>query len=162
MDGGRMGTSKVMIKVFVGNSSLFRRTFILLTVIPCEDKFSQISSSLTPSSSLHLMTHFDELRDACPHTPPSPTRGHAAADNLQTVMPGIHGWYVHPCTTVRFPHTQGSLGYDRRNPPLTCERPFIANQKERNVWFNDALNTFYLWLYGIGHMVKDHSDRERE
>ena len=27
--------------------------------------------------------------------------------------------------------------------------------------FNDALNTFYLRLYGVGHMVKDHSDRER-
>ena len=26
---------------------------------------------------------------------------------------------------------------------------------------NDALNTFYLWLYGIRHMVKDHSDSER-
>ena len=24
--------------------------------------------------------------------------------------------------------------------------------------FNNALNTFYLWLYGIGHMVKDHSE----
>ena len=24
--------------------------------------------------------------------------------------------------------------------------------------FNDALNTFYLWLYGVRHMVKDHSD----
>ena len=30
-----------------------------------------------------------------------------------------------------------------------------------NVLFNDALNTFHLWLYGIGHMVKDHSDNER-
>ena len=58
-----MGTSKVRIKVFVGNSSLFRRTFILLTdVTPCEDRFSHISPSLTPSSSLHLMTPFDELR----------------------------------------------------------------------------------------------------
>ena len=28
--------------------------------------------------------------------------------------------------------------------------------------FNDALNTFYLGLYGVGHMVKDHSDSERE
>ena len=28
--------------------------------------------------------------------------------------------------------------------------------------FNDALNTFYLRLYGIGHMVKDHSDSERK
>ena len=32
--------------------------------------------------------------------------------------------------------------------------------KEGNVLFNDALNTFYLWLYGVGHMVKDHSDHE--
>ena len=27
--------------------------------------------------------------------------------------------------------------------------------------FNDALNTFYLRLYGVRHMVKDHSDSER-
>ena len=27
--------------------------------------------------------------------------------------------------------------------------------------FNDALNTFYLRLYGIRHMVKDHSDSEK-
>ena len=26
--------------------------------------------------------------------------------------------------------------------------------------FNDALNTFYLRLYGVRHMVKDHSDSE--
>ena len=31
-------------------------------------------------------------------------------------------------------------------------------RKEGNVLFNDALNTFYLRLYGIDHMVKDHSD----
>ena len=30
------------------------------------------------------------------------------------------------------------------------------------ILFNDALKTFYLWLYGIRHMVKDHSDSERE
>ena len=34
--------------------------------------------------------------------------------------------------------------------------------KEGNVLFNDALNTFYLRLYGVRHMVKDHSDHERE
>ena len=33
---------------------------------------------------------------------------------------------------------------------------------ERNVLFNDVLNTFYLRLYDIGHMVKYHSDSERE
>ena len=32
---------------------------------------------------------------------------------------------------------------------------------EGNVLFNDALNTFYLRLYGVGHMVKEHSDSER-
>ena len=36
------------------------------------------------------------------------------------------------------------------------------NWKEGNVLFNDALNTFYLRLYGVGHMVKYHSDRERK
>ena len=30
-----------------------------------------------------------------------------------------------------------------------------------NVLFNDALNTLYLRLYGVGHMVNDHSDSER-
>ena len=34
-------------------------------------------------------------------------------------------------------------------------------ERERNVLFNDALNTFYLWLYGVRHMVKDHSDSEK-
>ena len=33
-------------------------------------------------------------------------------------------------------------------------------RKEGNVLFNDTLNTFYLLLYGVGHMVKDHSDSE--
>ena len=30
-----------------------------------------------------------------------------------------------------------------------------------NVLFNDALNTFYLRLYGVRDMVKDHSDSEK-
>ena len=33
--------------------------------------------------------------------------------------------------------------------------------QEVNVLFNNALNTFYLRLYGVGHMVKEHSDSER-
>ena len=33
--------------------------------------------------------------------------------------------------------------------------------KEGNVLCNDELNTFYLWLYGVGHMVKNYSDSER-
>ena len=34
-------------------------------------------------------------------------------------------------------------------------------RKEGHVLFNDALITFYLRLYRVGHMVKDHSDSER-
>ena len=34
-------------------------------------------------------------------------------------------------------------------------------RKEGNVLFNDALNIFFLRLYGVRHMVKDHSDSKR-
>ena len=37
----------------------------------------------------------------------------------------------------------------------------LGLKKEGNVLFNDTLNTFYLRLYGVRHMVKDHSDSER-
>ena len=37
----------------------------------------------------------------------------------------------------------------------------IRCERERNVLFNGALNTFYLQLYGVRHMVKDHSDSEK-
>ena len=33
--------------------------------------------------------------------------------------------------------------------------------KEGNVLFNDALNTFYLRLFGVRHMVNDHSDSKK-
>ena len=39
--------------------------------------------------------------------------------------------------------------------------PRPERERERNVLFNDALNTFYLRLYGVRHMVKDHSDSEK-
>ena len=31
----------------------------------------------------------------------------------------------------------------------------VVGRKEGNVLINEALTTFYLWLYGIGHMVKE-------
>ena len=34
------------------------------------------------------------------------------------------------------------------------------HRKEGNILFNDALNTFYLRLYGVRHMVKDHTGRK--
>ena len=36
----------------------------------------------------------------------------------------------------------------------------LNRRKEGNVLFNDALTHFYLLLYGVRHMVKDHSDSE--
>ena len=42
--------------------------------------------------------------------------------------------------------------------PLT---KWVISIQEGSVLFNDALNTFYLRLYGVGHIVKDHSDGER-
>ena len=38
---------------------------------------------------------------------------------------------------------------------------WLIGRKEGNDLFNDALNTFYLRLYGVRHMVKDHSDSKR-
>ena len=45
------------------------------------------------------------------------------------------------------------------NPKLILH--LNRRRKEGSVLFNDALNTFYLRLYGVRHMVKDHSDSER-
>ena len=38
------------------------------------------------------------------------------------------------------------------------KRHFGLGMMEGNVLFNDALNMFYLRLYGVRHMVKDRSD----
>ena len=44
---------------------------------------------------------------------------------------------------------------------LSTFKIFFSTERERNVLFNDALNTFYLRLYGVRHMIKDHSDSEK-
>ena len=48
---------------------------------------------------------------------------------------------------------------ERENPQ--SPHGLLFPERERNVLFNDALNTFYLRLYGVRHMVKDHSDSEK-
>ena len=48
--------------------------------------------------------------------------------------------------------TYGYMGTDHSN----------SEGKEGSVLFNDALNTFYLRLYGVRHMVKDHSNSKRK
>ena len=43
-----------------------------------------------------------------------------------------------------------------------CGVRTCVHMKEGNVLFNNTIKTFYLRLYGIRHMMKDHSDSERE
>ena len=44
---------------------------------------------------------------------------------------------------------------------FVSETATLLKMRERNVLFNNALNTFYLRLCGVRHMVKDHSDSEK-
>ena len=62
-----------------------------------------------------------------------------------------------------------TMTFDKTTHTSYCEinkikQKYFQNKtgrKEGNVLFNDALNTFYLRLYGVRHMVKDHSDSEK-
>ena len=61
---------------------------------------------------------------------------------------------------------EGGGGGGRRNKVMAFEQQTqtysgLERRKEGNVLFTDALNTFYLRLYGVRHMVKDHSDSEK-
>ena len=47
------------------------------------------------------------------------------------------------------------------SPCSSLEMLTYSGRKEGNVLFNNTLNTFYLRLYGVIHMVKDHSDSEK-
>ena len=53
-------------------------------------------------------------------------------------------------------HNRGGMDNNDRH-----SKYYNLKGRERNVLFNDALNTFYLRLYGVRHMVKDHSDSEK-
>ena len=61
-------------------------------------------------------------------------------------------------------NTYHSLYYTSRGALAGTRNSSASNKEGRkeNVLFNDALNTFYLQLYGVGHMVKgkqqNHSD----
>ena len=62
--------------------------------------------------------------------------------------------------TVYYFNTKTSIGkilhfLVRKKTPYKTE-----GMKEGNVLFNDALNTFYLRLYGVRHMEKDHSNSD--
>ena len=52
-------------------------------------------------------------------------------------------------------------GGRRHSGLFMCGECVPVGERERDVLFNNALNTFYLRLHGVRHMVKDHSDSEK-
>ena len=75
---------------------------------------------------------------------------------------GVHHRLDHPAVVARH---HDLVGVDPQRHvllhPQILHREDRLREREKNVLFNDALNTFYLRLYGIRHMVKDHSDSEK-
>ena len=57
-------------------------------------------------------------------------------------------------------HSDSETGNKSPLHGLICTHP-SSRWKEANVLFNDVLNTCCFWLYGVKHMVKDHSESER-
>ena len=74
--------------------------------------------------------------------------GHVVAAHEQTLQGRIFAYCLYGISQTK---------------PLSCitERERDVKRMEGNVLFNDALNTFYIRLYGVRHMVKDHSDSEK-
>ena len=62
-----------------------------------------------------------------------------------------------PLRTTRLPQGFG------HHPETKEQRSVVVSTKieKSSSLSNDALNTFCLWLYGVGHIVKDHSDNQR-
>ena len=88
--------------------------------------------------------------------------------------------YYYSISSSDVPNTATIMWHNYFSSPLSWStiyvKPFVITQevklrwfqyrilhteRERNVLFNDALNTFYLRLYGVRHMVKDHSDSDK-
>ena len=79
-----------------------------------------------------------------------------------SVMVKVSGWLY---STPRDPVVTVLSGLRRQTPPTVFLIVRVLNLRRcttmnGNVLFNNALDTFYLRLYGIGHMVKDHSARK--
>ena len=47
------------------------------------------------------------------------------------------------------------------HPTFNTFHKNLEERKDGNVLFNDVFNTFYLCLYGIGYVIKDHLKSER-
>ena len=81
------------------------------------------------------------------------------SSHAQRVLPSIDG-----DTELRHDVAHGPTRVQQGGPlarqlgwphPVTAALHVLEGGRERNVLFNDALNTFYLRLYGVRHIVKD-------
>ena len=97
------------------------------------------------------------------HETPSVTAGLAAGTRRVGAWWGCDAVEDKPeltrCHVVQI--TRPASGQSVLSTLATHEFTTMGGERERNVLFNDALNTFYLRLYGVRHMVKDHSDSEK-
>ena len=117
---------------------------------PCPLHSSHTDVGLLPGETQHVVK--------CINTSPCPL--HSSHTDVG-LLPG-HKHSIWSNVSIPHPvhctaHTQTWGCYLDTNSQV-CQRLVLL---EGNVLFNDALNTFYLRLYGVGHMVKDHSDSER-
>ena len=78
-----------------------------------------------------------------------------------------HSWYHYKQNKLKQTNSLPPKKKPQKNNKTTTKKQktkpthIQEGRKEGNVLFNDALNTFCLRLYGVRHMVMDHSDGER-
>ena len=118
---------------------------------------------LFPISSKGFFYMHHPTQDSTYHRLCYTSRVHAGTRNRLVVHhEGLIRWPItpwadtYPGATSHSPSSQKAVSEWSQN----ALAGWFSHQ-ERNVLFNDTLNTFYLRLYGITHMVKDHSDSER-
>ena len=98
-------------------------------------------------------------------------------------LDGNTKWHLCLCISIVWPNwnwTFSLIDFTKKNQLNICLQSYykhfllinafysqmLSNQwtsegMKENVLFNNTLNTFYLRLYGVRHMVKNHSDCER-
>ena len=67
-----------------------------------------------------------------------------------------------PRTSLTFVHDDMKRARVCKTAQFISNSVYTEGRKEGGVLFNDALNILYLRLYGVGHMVKYHSDSEKK
>ena len=85
-------------------------------------------------------------------------------ERLLFLLNELEPWETKLCQATRRARVKMRKEYEsyKEEEPQEVKPSVSSTMKEgRNILFNNALNTFYLRLYGVRHMVNDHSDNER-